>query len=304
LGMFLQDVVGSTNVLHAKLDHNITSHGPHSSRSSPQPLLALYHISPARISKNKKPTTMAKNNPNSLRESVSSTSLQEQAARQRIAELEEQIASLKVQQEDHAPAPAPIVPPFPPFRQPLPYLTQSYQPIPPHLNQCFHPITSGPDPRDYQLPVDRNNESTDSDPLSYTKSNGQRDERTLPGITIHDGESADSNQVLSYTQANEQRNWRPYPAIAFHGEESAKDKALSNLYSSQPTLSSYDYLKSVGQLPQSSLITDNALKIPEAYTQPFCDFLTENPTVFHAVSHFETKLEKAGFKKVRILILS
>jgi hypothetical protein len=61
--------------------------------------------------------------------------------------------------------------------------------------------------------------------------------------------------------------------------------------------------------PQESLIAkglaaDNALKIPEAYTQPFCDFLTENPTVFHAVSHFETKLEKAGFKKVLILIRS
>lgn len=41
-----------------------------------------------------------------------------------------------------------------------------------------------------------------------------------------------------------------------------------------------------------------ASKGPEAYTQPFCDFLTENPTVFHAVSHFEKKLEKAGFVKV------
>lgn len=56
--------------------------------------------------------------------------------------------------------------------------------------------------------------------------------------------------------------------------------------------------------PPSSLITegllgvDNTLKIPEAYTQPFCDFLTDNPTVFHAVSHFETKLKNAGFKKV------
>ena len=42
----------------------------------------------------------------------------------------------------------------------------------------------------------------------------------------------------------------------------------------------------------------NALKSPEAYTQPFCDFLTENPTVWHAVEYFEKKLQKAGFKKV------
>jgi hypothetical protein len=42
---------------------------------------------------------------------------------------------------------------------------------------------------------------------------------------------------------------------------------------------------------------DNSLKVPEAYTQPFCEFLTENPTVFHTVDHFEKKLSKAGFIK-------
>jgi hypothetical protein len=56
--------------------------------------------------------------------------------------------------------------------------------------------------------------------------------------------------------------------------------------------------------PKGSLITKglvregNSLKRPEAYTQPFCDFLTDNPTVWHTVNYFETKLEKAGFKKV------
>lgn len=58
--------------------------------------------------------------------------------------------------------------------------------------------------------------------------------------------------------------------------------------------------------PRESLITqgfaggggEHALRAPEAYTQPFCDFLTENPTVFHTVAHFEKKLEKAGFEKV------
>jgi hypothetical protein len=43
------------------------------------------------------------------------------------------------------------------------------------------------------------------------------------------------------------------------------------------------------------------LKSPKEYTQPFCEFLTENPTVFHAVDYFEKKLEKAGFKKVYLL---
>jgi hypothetical protein len=41
-----------------------------------------------------------------------------------------------------------------------------------------------------------------------------------------------------------------------------------------------------------------AVKEPADYTQPFVDFLTENPTVFHAVDYFERKLEDAGFKKV------
>jgi len=37
----------------------------------------------------------------------------------------------------------------------------------------------------------------------------------------------------------------------------------------------------------------------EAFTRPFCEFLTENPTVFHAVAHFGQKLGKAGYEEVR-----
>lgn len=37
---------------------------------------------------------------------------------------------------------------------------------------------------------------------------------------------------------------------------------------------------------------------PEAYTKPFTDFLRENPTVFHTVDHFKTKLSKLGFTEV------
>lgn len=39
---------------------------------------------------------------------------------------------------------------------------------------------------------------------------------------------------------------------------------------------------------------------PEAFTQAFCDFLTQNPTVFHAVEYFEKKLQDAGYTEVRI----
>lgn len=34
---------------------------------------------------------------------------------------------------------------------------------------------------------------------------------------------------------------------------------------------------------------------PEKYTRPYLDFMTNNPTVFHAVDAFTTQLEKAGY---------
>lgn len=37
---------------------------------------------------------------------------------------------------------------------------------------------------------------------------------------------------------------------------------------------------------------------PEDFTKPFTDFLTENPTIFHAVDYFKRKLNDAGFEEV------
>ncbi len=37
---------------------------------------------------------------------------------------------------------------------------------------------------------------------------------------------------------------------------------------------------------------------PEDFTKPFCDFMTENPTVFHAVDYFKQKLSAAGYSEV------
>ncbi|KAI1821836.1 aminopeptidase-like protein [Xylaria intraflava] len=37
---------------------------------------------------------------------------------------------------------------------------------------------------------------------------------------------------------------------------------------------------------------------PEAFTEPFCAFLRENPTVFHAVNYFKTKMASLGFKEL------
>lgn len=37
---------------------------------------------------------------------------------------------------------------------------------------------------------------------------------------------------------------------------------------------------------------------PEDYAKPFCKFLTDNPTVFHAVSAVSSDLESQGYKKL------
>lgn len=37
---------------------------------------------------------------------------------------------------------------------------------------------------------------------------------------------------------------------------------------------------------------------PEAFTKPFCNFLYENPTIFHTVDYFKSKLDQLGFKEV------
>ena len=38
--------------------------------------------------------------------------------------------------------------------------------------------------------------------------------------------------------------------------------------------------------------------MPEAYSQPFCDFMAENPTIFHAVDSFATQLERHGYQRL------
>lgn len=40
---------------------------------------------------------------------------------------------------------------------------------------------------------------------------------------------------------------------------------------------------------------------PEAFTKPFCEFLTENPTIFHTVVYAKDKLEAAGYTQVSLL---
>lgn len=37
---------------------------------------------------------------------------------------------------------------------------------------------------------------------------------------------------------------------------------------------------------------------PEAFTEPFCAFLRDSPTIFHAVDYFKTKMKSLGYKEV------
>jgi aminopeptidase I len=50
---------------------------------------------------------------------------------------------------------------------------------------------------------------------------------------------------------------------------------------------------------QSCRLCDVADIQPAAFTKPFCDFLEENPTIFHTVEYFTKKLNHLGFKEVR-----
>lgn len=45
-------------------------------------------------------------------------------------------------------------------------------------------------------------------------------------------------------------------------------------------------------------ICDLKASKPESFTKPFCQFLTENPTIFHAVVYFKEKLNAVGFTEV------
>lgn len=51
-------------------------------------------------------------------------------------------------------------------------------------------------------------------------------------------------------------------------------------------------------LPDTDCIFCGLASKPESFTKPFLDFLTENPTIFHAVDYFKTKLNAAGFTEV------
>ena len=51
------------------------------------------------------------------------------------------------------------------------------------------------------------------------------------------------------------------------------------------------------QLTTASTVTEAPVR-PEDYSKPYCDFMTANPTIFHAVKSFSQDLEKHGYKQL------
>jgi aminopeptidase I len=51
-------------------------------------------------------------------------------------------------------------------------------------------------------------------------------------------------------------------------------------------------------LPPALVPVRRAKESPEKYTKPFTDWMTANPTIFHAVNAVAKELKEAGYKKL------
>jgi aminopeptidase I len=254
---------------------------------------------------------MVKNNPHSLRGSVSNLSLrtsasisaQETAAYQRIAELEAQVASLSTQAARSAPTTA----------------SSTSEPLPPAQDKTTN-LLSGTHPFDGDVATDEKYEGTRLRPeprgerltlenvkalLRMREQRIAAEQHRLRGVPVP-GAMEETNSDTSthgYAQATPFLPFHPHPWFeASEGPELPEGTTLFEKFNEDMRR----------RLPKRSLITKGLvreaaeefrLKSPEAYTKPFCDFLTENPTVWHAVNYFEKRLERAGFVKVLLFLL-
>jgi hypothetical protein len=122
------------------------------------------------------------------------------------------------------------------------------------------------------------------------------------GETSPRRESSAGRQAERGTQRDESKAkslFEGFSEQANAGELPPKDRSLFERYTEgrAPEKWSGESL-TVNGLVRGEGLEDFRLKSLEEYTQPFCEFLAANPTVFHAVEYFENRLEKAGFKKV------
>ncbi|KAL5614561.1 hypothetical protein BROUX41_004664 [Berkeleyomyces rouxiae] len=85
------------------------------------------------------------------------------------------------------------------------------------------------------------------------------------------------------------------------GDFSHSSSASKNTvcYSCASQLSAQQHAHMVPQMHgQECVLCAFQSKGPEVYTEPFCSFLTDNPTIFHAVEYFKEKLGEAGFTEL------
>lgn len=52
------------------------------------------------------------------------------------------------------------------------------------------------------------------------------------------------------------------------------------------------------QTPAAEIVRSAKDIKPEEYSQPFLDFINNNPTVFHTVKYFSERLEEEGFERL------
>ncbi|KAG6026833.1 hypothetical protein E4U41_001156 [Claviceps citrina] len=82
-----------------------------------------------------------------------------------------------------------------------------------------------------------------------------------------------------------------------HGRPSEENRACASCVSAlaAPEIAQVSWQLAEGQ---ACRLCQVAQCRPEAFTKPFCDFLRENPTVFHAVDYFKRKLRDCGFEEL------
>lgn len=125
---------------------------------------------------------------------------------------------------------------------------------------------------------------------------------TVSNLNLYSAASTPSSFGLppsSSSRANEPSeiaNAMPYQ-WAGHNEECADCSKLTV----PQKLAILDKRSSVGILSADGCRFCGLASKPESFTKPFCDFLTENPTIFHAVGYFKDKLNAGGFTEVSFL---
>ena len=246
---------------------------------------------------------MVKNNhhPHSLRSSVSnhslhtspSISVQEAAARERIAELEAQVASLSRQITTSTTG------------------SSSIEPVQGQQGKTADFLSRA---RPYSTEEEDSYDEIASQPKGYGEKLTLENVRALlrmreQKIAAEQSSRGDMPVLAPRTSETSRGSHAPMvPILPFPPRPWRAGSEDEELELPEGTTLFEKFNEDMGrQLPRRSLITKGLvreaaeefrLKSPEAYTKPFCDFLTENPTVFHAVTYFEKKLDRAGFTKV------